>query len=86
MPKNSKRNTVIDTKKTGYRIAAAIGVAGYSQAQVAELLQVNPASVSQWSAGFCYPTLDTFVRLADLLEVTIDDLIVRCQDDNSGKH
>lgn len=81
-----KKNTVVDAKKTGKKIKENMKLAGYSQVQLARTLGVSDVNVSHWILGRCYPTLDTFVKLADLLGVYIDDLIVRCDDDNSREN
>lgn len=38
-------------------------------------LDVNPSTVSKWCINSSQPDLPTLVKIARLLEVTVDDLI-----------
>ena len=40
-----------------------------------EQLEVNPSTVSKWCTNSSQPDLPTLVKIARLLEVTVDDLI-----------
>ena len=51
-----------------YRLAK-----GLTQEQTAELLQVNPQTVSRWECGTTLPDALTLPRLAKLFGVTVDD-------------
>ena len=36
----------------------------------------NPTSIYKWEKGYCLPCIDNLVILADLFNVTIDDIII----------
>lgn len=40
-----------------------------------EQLKVNPSTVSKWCTNSSQPDLSTFVKIARLLEVNVEDLI-----------
>lgn len=42
---------------------------------LAEKLVVAPTTVSKWCTNDCQPPMETFVKIAKLLEVEISDLI-----------
>ena len=49
----------------------------WSQREVALKISVTQQCVSQWEAGAIEPTLTFLWRLADLFEVSVDELICR---------
>jgi transcriptional regulator with XRE-family HTH domain len=48
-----------------------------TQARLAELLGVSPRVYNRWEKGVTKPHFDTVVRLADILQVTLDELAGR---------
>ncbi len=48
-----------------------------TQARLAELLEVSPRVYNRWETAAAAPRLDTVVRIADILEVSIDELVGR---------
>lgn len=46
-----------------------------TQMQLADLLDVQPRLISRWETGESKPQFDHVVQLADVLEVTLDQLI-----------
>ena len=44
---------------------------------LAEQLGVNPSTVSKWCTNSSQPDLPSLLKIADLLEVDIEELIVR---------
>lgn len=50
-----------------------------TQTRLAELLQVSPRVYSRWETGDVTPHFDTIVRIAELLEVSLDDLAGRTE-------
>ena len=48
---------------------------GMTQAQLADRLCVTDKAVSKWERDLSYPDITLFPRLADLLGVTVDDLL-----------
>lgn len=48
-----------------------------TQTRLAELLAISPRVYNRWERGVATPHLDTVVKLADILQVSIDDLAGR---------
>lgn len=47
---------------------------GYSQEELADLLEVSRQSVSKWESGTTYPEMDKLLSLCKIFGVTLDDL------------
>lgn len=50
---------------------------GYSQKYVALAIGVAPPQISKWESGTTLPTLDKLIKLAELYEVTLDEIVGR---------
>lgn len=48
---------------------------GWTQKELAELLHLSNKTISSWETGRTYPDLDNLIQLADLFELTLDELI-----------
>lgn len=48
---------------------------GWSQEELAEKLFVSRQSVSKWENGQNYPSIEIIIKLSDLFELTIDELL-----------
>ncbi|MGM7723426.1 helix-turn-helix domain-containing protein [Metabacillus sp. Hm71] len=48
---------------------------GWSQEELAEKLFVSRQSVSKWENGQNYPSIEIIIKLSDLFNVTIDELL-----------
>ncbi|EDH6260726.1 helix-turn-helix transcriptional regulator [Salmonella enterica subsp. enterica serovar Agbeni] len=48
-----------------------------SQVRLAELLNVDPRVYNRWEKGASAPHLDTVVNIADVLQVSMDELVGR---------
>ncbi|MEQ2527815.1 helix-turn-helix domain-containing protein [Robertmurraya yapensis] len=48
---------------------------GWSQEELAEKLFVSRQSVSKWENGQNYPSIETIIKVSDLFDVTIDELL-----------
>lgn len=48
-----------------------------TQARLAELIGVNSRAYNRWERGNFIPQLDTLVKIADVLNVTLDELVGR---------
>jgi len=48
-----------------------------TQTRLAELLDISPRVYSRWETGDVTPHFDTIVRLADILNVSLDELAGR---------
>jgi transcriptional regulator with XRE-family HTH domain len=46
-----------------------------TQGQLAELLEIQPAVISRWENGVSKPQFDFVLRLAEVLEVSFDELL-----------
>lgn len=65
-----------DAMALGDRIRALRKEAGWSQAELAERIGVDPGRVSRYEAGRITPSADALVRLAEVLNVSIDHLLI----------
>ena len=63
-------------KQIGANIAAYRKRAGLTQAGLAEKLTYSDKAVSKWERGESAPDVQTLVQLAELYEVTVNDLLV----------
>ena len=71
----------IDVKATGRKIREKCAEKGLSVTQIQEFLFVGSnQAVYSWYSGRTLPRLDTFYALASLLEVKMDDLIVKAEE------
>ena len=67
---------MIHPEELGSRIAARRRVLGLTQGQVAIHMGVSPQAVSKWERGLACPDLVFLDDLADLLDVTIEELLL----------
>lgn len=68
--------TTIDMKKTGKNIRKFRKEKKYSVKEISEYLGISFQSVYNWENGRSYITIDHFIELCNLLNVSYDDLIV----------
>ena len=66
---------MFDTKKFGAFIVAKRKNKGMKQSELAEKLNLTRQAVSKHETGKCFPDVLTIIRLADIFEITIDELI-----------
>lgn len=48
-----------------------------TQTRLAELIEVDPRAYNRWERGTIAPHLDTLIRIADVLQVSLDELVGR---------
>lgn len=48
---------------------------GLSQEKLAELLNISRQSISKWESGQTYPEVEKLIKLSDLFEITMDELV-----------
>jgi len=48
---------------------------GFSQSEIATMLHISRQSISKWENGRGYPDLDNLVRLSEIYQVSIDELL-----------
>ena len=53
---------------------------------LAETLGKDPATVSKWCTNTSQPSIETLIQIAKLLEVTVDELLVKDRDKNNNAH
>lgn len=66
----------VSTKKALNRIKIVLAAKGRSNKWLAEKLNVNPPTVSQWCRNKVQPSLETFYKIAELLDVEVRKLFV----------
>lgn len=71
----------IDPVETGKSIRQLMKLHHYSAEDVANALCVSPQAVYKWCSGKTTPSLDNLSRLAKLLNMSTDRLIVRNKSD-----
>jgi len=49
------------------------------QTRLAKLLDIDPRAYSRWERGDNIPHLDTLIKIADILQVTLDELVGRIE-------
>ncbi len=67
----------IDMEGFAERLRKARTARGLTQARLAELLEISPRVYNRWERGTSVPKLDTVVKIAELLAVTVDELVGR---------
>lgn len=58
---NKIKVVLVDKKRTNKWLAEQIGC--------------SPATVSKWCTNVCQPPMETFIKIAELLEVDINELL-----------
>ena len=66
----------MDVKAVGQRIKAAREKKGMTQEELAGLIDISPTHMSVIERGTKIPRLDTFVAIANVLEMSADELLV----------
>ena len=66
----------MDAKAVGQRIKAAREKKNMTQEDLAALVEISPTHVSVIERGVKIPRMDTFVAIANVLEVSVDSLLV----------
>jgi transcriptional regulator with XRE-family HTH domain len=56
-----------------------------TQARLAELLTVDPRVYNRWERGTAMPQFDTVVKIADILQVSLDELAGRTETTSEPK-
>lgn len=67
-------------KTFGERVSECRKKKGMTQKQLAELLHVSDSSISRWESNEGYPDISLLVPLADVLGVSVDQLLRENQD------
>lgn len=73
-----ERMPEINMERTGHNIARLRKARGLSVKEVAgKLMLSSTQAVYQWENGQTLPSVDNFVLLADLFEVSVDELLIK---------
>ena len=72
----------METKSIGKFIATLRKANGYTQAQLAEQLGVSNKTISNWENEVSYPDLSLIPVIADLFNVTSDELLRGAKNNN----
>ena len=79
------RIPVIDLRATGKNIKRIREASGITVRQIQNVLGFsNPQAIYKWQKGECLPTIDNLVILAAVLGVTVDEILVTDENDDSG--
>lgn len=57
------------------RIKAALADRQKTNKWLAEQLDKDPATVSKWCTNSCQPSLETLVKIAEVLDLELNDLV-----------
>lgn len=57
------------------RIKAALADRQKTNKWLAEQLDKDPATVSKWCTNSCQPSLETLVKIAEILDLELNDLV-----------
>ncbi|MDR3318243.1 MAG: helix-turn-helix domain-containing protein [Clostridiales bacterium] len=50
-------------------------IAGYTQKQLAEYLQIHQSNISDWENDISRPEYENLIKLARLYQITLDELL-----------
>lgn len=73
------------SKDIGQEIARLRKEKNMTQLQLADLMNVTDKAVSKWERGLSYPSFKTIQKLAEVLEVPLEDFIDIESEDNMKK-
>ncbi|MBR1796482.1 MAG: helix-turn-helix transcriptional regulator [Clostridiales bacterium] len=73
--------SMIDMKKTGDNIRDLCERRNISVKEIHAALGVSSQAVYKWFRGESVPSIDNLVALADMLDVSVSDIIVTCSDE-----
>lgn len=75
-------NKTIDVAKTGANIKRLCAERGVKVSDLVYGIHISAPAIYKWLNGESIPSLDNMIQLADLLGVTIDEIVIT-SDDNS---
>ena len=68
----------------GQRLARLRKAKGYTQEDIANKINISPQAVSKWENDLSTPDIFILSQLADILEVSVDELLGREEDTNES--
>lgn len=69
--------TELDMSVFSERLKALREARGLTQTRLAEMIDVQPRAYNRWERGHISPQLETLLKLADVLQVSLDELVGR---------
>jgi transcriptional regulator with XRE-family HTH domain len=57
------------------RLKVVLAEKGMTNKQLSEILDKDPAVISKWVTNAAQPNVETFIQLAKILDVSVDDLL-----------
>jgi len=66
---------MFDTKKFGAYLTAKRKFMGMKQCDLAQKLNLTRQSISKYETGESFPDISIIIKLAEIFEITIDELI-----------
>ena len=73
----------MDAHMIGEKISELRKAKGYTQKQLALLLHVTDGAVSKWERGLAYPDINSIPQLAEVLGVSVAELMDAQSDDKA---
>jgi transcriptional regulator with XRE-family HTH domain len=70
-------NNELDMSTFPERLKLLRSARNITQTKLAEMIATDPRVYNRWKRGVATPQLDTVVKIADILQVTLDELIGR---------
>ncbi len=70
-------SATLDVENTGRNIKDICREQGVSVEDIASVLGVSSQTIYSWFSSKKMPTVDHLIELADVLDVTVDELLVR---------
>ncbi|KMW73067.1 regulatory protein [Photorhabdus luminescens subsp. luminescens] len=71
--------TGIDMSVFSERLKMLREARGLTQSRLAEMIEVLPRVYNRWERGHIVPQLESLIKLADVLQVSLDELVGRCE-------
>ncbi|VEU80582.1 helix-turn-helix domain-containing protein [Haploplasma axanthum] len=75
----------MDTHDVGEYLKALRKTKGYTQEEVADLLYVSNKTISKWERGEGLPEIQTLIAVAELYDVTVDEILIGTNNTKKGK-
>jgi transcriptional regulator with XRE-family HTH domain len=76
---------LIDMSVFSERLKLLRSARNITQARLAELLAVDPRVYNRWERGTAMPQFDTVVKIADILQISLDELAGRTETTSEPK-
>lgn len=74
---NHHLNLNMETKPEVNRLKIALIENGKTSRWLAQQLDVNPTTVSKWCTNTSQPSLETIIKISELLNIEITDLLAK---------